>query len=1305
MPVPEEQPEPRRPGYSSPPSMPETVQPISSRTTLLMASEPALALDHVAGMSPAPVKPKASGGGRGAEDLLWSASGDEIVFPSGRFAIAMQADLVAPGAADAYSPEGLSHMRRSQRIFAGDGGPIEHLCLSDDGLVLATVQTVVARVHGRREGRVGAMVESGASRRRRLGPSSSSMRGQDDEASLQSVPAVRLWSYRTGECLAVLPCPSHESVGGVAVSPDSRQVALHGVDARGRTLVLVWDVSAAAKHVLQSHGVHASASASATGADGEAPVLHSSKPVIPMKEFSVAARQVSDFAITRARFSPFEAGRLVSCGHENVRFWRVKRGHLPGCPVVLDQHARGTEFTDVAFEPPPQGVHGDSALAPGAAGGALSLANMSASARRGGHRVFVCTSRGAVVQIDYSTLRVEAVFQVHSGPVRSLSVNEGFCVTAGADRYLRVWPLDFSEFFVEVRYEAPLAASACSPDGLRVAATTDARAVGVLDISSRSYHTAARCHTGSILDIAVKPPTPVIPDRLFFLDGDRPTESLYAARQAIQESEGFVHHIESDDVATASSDGTVRVWSSRSLQQLFEFVAPGDTPTCLCFRPPSTVPESAAAAVAGSLSAAVLGATTGRETDADAAAALDGATAETEDTADAAVAEYHLVVGYQSGCVRVFHVPTAQLVEEYRQHDAPVRRIGFAAPPPPGPTPVEMRRAREAVDGWALRAEPAAQRAQPMFMMTAAEDGRIVVHDALHGYVPVRVLLASSVPSGSACAGVGLDVSPAGDLLTASFSWEGKDGSASSVATVLETSGFTAVSRLRVPRALPSRLSSRRVQDPGVADDKAKETAALLGAGISGEDAGAPAAGVSSRGSGDAGLVEVRFLHGGRQVVGTMSNGRILRWDTGTGRVIRDLAAIESNLRPSAGTSSTVHGTRRLPLDASPNGYFLVTGSPQGSVRMWDATLAGPPRDAAVSVSPKGGHSGAVSAVQFAWNGRSMYSGGVDGSLIVWRVGVEAGQRVCCGHLAPSAVRIATMASSEVAQDDDRSMPASSRGPPSDAGAGRSAGAGPTLMMAPHDAAGREDDVLETGAGYDGGGDGPIRGRGSLGLRHSPAKTNLHEGIGSAGGFQDAGKGTLQFAGDDSSVDHDVAGGSLGQIDSILHDPPQGRRKKTGGKKGGKGRKAAGRSHASAPRQQPSAGLPPPPTSPVPHLPPSATPTAHAKEMLREGSPGRSKRVHQPPALPSSGQRPLAVGSGAESSRAGEDEDVDAYPAPLPLLRERVPSASNALSRSRALGCSCEEEERGAVLWHPSTSMLAYRLGSTLVCEDATTAE
>ena len=66
----------------------------------------------------------------------------------------------------------------------------------------------------------------------------------------------------------------------------------------------------------------------------------------------ILAKQVSDFDITCIKFADFSIGSysLVSCGRENIRFWRIHKEYLPGQTVVLDKFARNTHFTVLAFE-------------------------------------------------------------------------------------------------------------------------------------------------------------------------------------------------------------------------------------------------------------------------------------------------------------------------------------------------------------------------------------------------------------------------------------------------------------------------------------------------------------------------------------------------------------------------------------------------------------------------------------------------------------------------------------------------------------------------------------------------------------------------------------------------------------------------------------------------------------------------------------------------------------------------------------------------------------------------------------------
>jgi hypothetical protein len=45
---------------------------------------------------------------------------------------------------------------------------------------------------------------------------------------------------------------------------------------------------------------------------------------------------------------------MVSCGRDNVRFWRLKDGTLRSAPVALQEY-HNLDFTDICFE---TGSHG-----------------------------------------------------------------------------------------------------------------------------------------------------------------------------------------------------------------------------------------------------------------------------------------------------------------------------------------------------------------------------------------------------------------------------------------------------------------------------------------------------------------------------------------------------------------------------------------------------------------------------------------------------------------------------------------------------------------------------------------------------------------------------------------------------------------------------------------------------------------------------------------------------------------------------------------------------------------------------------
>ena len=103
----------------------------------------------------------------------------------------------------------------------------------------------------------------------------------------------------------------------LSFSPDGRFLASVGKDERNKERIIIWDISRVHKH---------------------------EKPVI-------IAQQTADYNITSLRFSPIDNFRLVSCGKENIRFWRIRETrNIRGSAVVLNQFARDTVFTTFDFD-------------------------------------------------------------------------------------------------------------------------------------------------------------------------------------------------------------------------------------------------------------------------------------------------------------------------------------------------------------------------------------------------------------------------------------------------------------------------------------------------------------------------------------------------------------------------------------------------------------------------------------------------------------------------------------------------------------------------------------------------------------------------------------------------------------------------------------------------------------------------------------------------------------------------------------------------------------------------------------------
>jgi WD40 repeat protein len=318
-------------------------------------------------------------------------------------------------------------------------------------------------------------------------------------------PQCVIWNIKEGKRVATL-IPHPESVICLAFNSEGTMLATVGLDAHHRLQIVVWDVQLV---IIDRIGHNAIPVPSGTNAKG-----------------LIMAKQLSDFAVTRICFSPFEEKSLVSCGRENIRFWRIKKGHLPGRPVMLNEYSRGFMFSEIAFDTDP-GQHPIDPRKPIA---------------------YFASNKGLLLKVDCVKEHVLCAYQLHNGSIASLSIRPGYAVTGGSDSRLRVWPLDYSDFQLEAHHEGTVSNVNASKDGRRLLIGTDAGTLGILDIVEHSYNTISRSHSGSIL-------------------------AVYARGR------------DSDEVVSLGTDKTIRLWDVMSGQQRFEFTSTNDQPRCAAFDP------------------------------------------------------------------------------------------------------------------------------------------------------------------------------------------------------------------------------------------------------------------------------------------------------------------------------------------------------------------------------------------------------------------------------------------------------------------------------------------------------------------------------------------------------------------------------------------------------------------------------------------------------------------------------------------------------------------------------------------------
>jgi WD40 repeat protein len=115
---------------------------------------------------------------------------------------------------------------------------------------------------------------------------------------------------------------------------------------------------------------------------------------------------------------------------------------------------------------------------------------------------YISTTRGTVFRVNLSDISLECIYTIHKNAVNSIDSTGQHFVTGSADSFVRVWPADFSDYFLEAQHSSPVLKAKISPDHDRALLLTQNGLVGTLDIKQHNFRALQRCYTANITSFA-----------------------------------------------------------------------------------------------------------------------------------------------------------------------------------------------------------------------------------------------------------------------------------------------------------------------------------------------------------------------------------------------------------------------------------------------------------------------------------------------------------------------------------------------------------------------------------------------------------------------------------------------------------------------------------------------------------------------------------------------------------------------------------------------------------------------------------
>ncbi len=244
------------------------------------------------------------------------------------------------------------------------------------------------------------------------------------------------------------------------------------------------------------------------------------------------SRATTDVSITHIRFVPYDTTKFLSIGLDNIHFWQIKNGNDLKSISISESDIKQFEYTDLQFE------H-------------LSKNKLNELI------VYITTKSGYILEFLYDEKRLIKIHYLSdkisinkeesSFSISTLTCTNHFCITGSIDGYIRVWSKDFSQVYIQAKYDQSIYALISSYDQTQILILTLSGSLNILNLVTKEHLNLMHTHTKFITDI----------------DYDDTRKQMISVGQ----------------------DGTIRIWCFRTGKQLSEFISEKEIPLSVTYTP------------------------------------------------------------------------------------------------------------------------------------------------------------------------------------------------------------------------------------------------------------------------------------------------------------------------------------------------------------------------------------------------------------------------------------------------------------------------------------------------------------------------------------------------------------------------------------------------------------------------------------------------------------------------------------------------------------------------------------------------